>query len=288
MPTACALLVTSTLSIVHAAKLVCYPWMEQGMASNYTCEECEGTSLYIGLPFQNEASIAEELSVSNITTVVVKNGSLQVPFPTLNKILPEGFAGPDPASSRYSDDKACVPTRTDACPTTTEVVTGTGAGVLTEAGMKDLAGKQTNLTTSQLKELPASATLLDEGRGDVNWLKLAQEFILVLQGAILSRVNRAPRFRHDATSRTMDNDSSVEILSGSRSEGKLSAASCMLGGKGEGKEKVDMRSFSPQSPSLAAEAVRENQRSLSQGKARVGILFSGGVDSVVLAALTDR
>ncbi len=41
------MLVTSTLSIVHAAKLVCYPWMVQGMASNYACEECEGISLYI-------------------------------------------------------------------------------------------------------------------------------------------------------------------------------------------------------------------------------------------------
>ncbi len=220
--------------------------------------------------------------------MVVKNGSLQVPFPTLNKILPEDFAGPDPTSSRYSDDKARVPTRTDACPTTTKVVTGTGAGVWAEAGMKDLAGKQTHLTTSELKELPASATLLDEGRGDVNWPKLAQEFILVLQGAILSRVNRAPRLRHDAISRTMDNESSVEILSSLQSEGKLSVASCVLGGKVEGKEKVDMQSFSPQSPSLVAEAVRENQQSLSQGKARVGILFSGGVDSVVLAALADR
>ena len=106
---------------------------------------------------------------------------------------------------------------------------------MNEKGSRQSASSE-KATLPTASPLSAMATVTQE----TDWNTLAQHLLSVLQQAIQSRVDRAPRVTH-----TISQDT-VTVGCG------------------------------------------PNIGSIVQGAARVAILFSGGVDSVVLAALTDR
>lgn len=184
--------------------------MEEGIsaASCFVVGQCallytalEGISVLAGVPFQSEASIGEGLSGLRLAMTIVKDGSLQVPFPPLNKHLPEHL------SRQGYPTSDCGP----ACETGISAQTDSSRREITSTPLT--AGKPTveellkPKPTASVTPLPrlsdpsASVTLLNQG--DVDWPSLAQQFIDILQGAVESRVKRAPRIRPQVDSQTL-------------------------------------------------------------------------------------
>ena len=206
--------------------------------------------------FQSETEIVDQLSSlkSCLHFSIVKERSLQVPFPKLNKQLP---------STKNRDSNVVTPLHSETQVTSTQCVAscegrGTvqdptlsfhGSGCLVcmdeKGSRQSVSNEKATLPTTS--PFIAMATVTQE----TDWNTLAQHLLSVLQQAIQSRVDRAPRVTHSVSQDTVT----------------------------VGCDPPSGAGFVGCGPDIA---------SVVQGAARVAILFSGGVDSVVLAALTDR
>lgn len=111
----------------------------------------------------------------------------------------------------------------------------------------------------------------------VDWRALAAQLISVLEKAVLSRAVRAPYMPSIAIETT---DASSAISSITMATSGASTASQHLC-------ETDIEAAPTGSEQKFAERQTEGTK-VVYGKARIAILFSGGVDSMVLAALVDR
>lgn len=206
--------------------------------------------------FQSETEIVDQLSSlkSCLHFSIVKEKILQVPFPKLNRQLPSTKnCDSNVVTSLHSETQVtstqCAAASEDRDTVQDPTLSFHGSGCLVcmnEKGSRQSASSE-KATLPTASPLSAMATVTQE----TDWNTLAQHLLSVLQQAIQSRVDRAPRVTH-----TISQDT-VTVGCGPPS----GAGSVGCG---------------------------PNIGSIVQGAARVAILFSGGVDSVVLAALTDR
>ena len=117
----------------------------------------------------------------------------------------------------------------------------------------------------------------------VDWSALAKQLIAVLEKAIRARVVRAPYLPSSTQETSVTTSSSSASLVGgcqrSESESEFRALG-MESSHNQCKEQ----------PVCGEELVARKGDSddIIHGRARIAILFSGGVDSMLLAALTDR
>ena len=211
--------------------------------------------------FQSETEIVDQLSSlkSCLHFSIVKEKSLQVPFPKLNRQLPSTKnCDSNVVTSLHSETQvtstqcAAASEERDTVQDPTLSLHGSGCLVcMNEKGSRQSVSSE-KATLPTASPLSAMATVTQE----TDWNTLAQHLLSVLQQAIQSRVDRAPRVTHTVSQDT------VTVCCGPPS--------------GAGSVGCGPPSGSPDTASVV------------QGAARVAILFSGGVDSVVLAALTDR
>ena len=217
--------------------------------------------------FQSETEIVDQLSPlkSCLHFSIVKERSLQVPFPKLNKQLPfTKNCDSNVVTSLHSETQVTSTQCVASCEGRGTVQDPTlsfhGSGCLVcmdEKGSQQSASNE-KATLPTASPLIAMATVTQE----TDWNSLAQHLLSVLQQAIQSRVDRAPRVTHTVSQDTVT--VGCDPPSGAGSVGCDPPSGAGTVGCGP------------------------NTASVVQGAARVAILFSGGVDSVVLAALTDR
>ncbi len=228
----------------------------------------------------------------SIPTILVKSDTLRVPFLPFNKLLPDSryaqreppsYLGPTNEASKCGDG---IRGQAIGAP----LFIGTNAKLelevqedpkIEEAGVVSLP--------PQVKERLDSTT----PPAEANWPELAQQLIVALQGAIEARVSRAPRSRPLAPLKKPVESGICTFPSFDREGGpECPATSAGVREEEKRKEKDEIGTCSslPRPPlsSPAVVVVDESPEVVHQGKARIGILYSGGVDSVVLAALTDR
>ena len=104
------------------------------------------------------------------------------------------------------------------------------------------------------------ASSLDKFVNTVDWSSLAKQLITVLEKAIHSRVVRAPF---------------------------LPSSTSLLQSQGASSVSFESRKIERTS-SQEVSGADKGDVNVTHGRARIAILFSGGVDSVLLAALVDR
>ena len=205
-------------------------------------------SSFTDVCFQSETEIVDQLSPLKtcLHFSIVKERSLQVPFPRLNKLLP---------SAKNCDSNVVPLLHSETQVTSTQCVASCEARATVQdptlslhgseyrmckdekGNQQSISSEKATMSVSSIASI-AMATITPE----TDWNMLAQHLLSVLQQAIQSRIDRAP-----SVTPTVYQDTAT-VGCGP----PLGAGSVVLGG------------------------------------ARVAILFSGGVDSVVLAALTDR
>ena len=201
--------------------------------------------------FQTEAGIVEELS--SLKTCLkcrkVDNFQLQVPFPPLNKLLP---VQPRLQTTPTNRSESAV-----AVERTSNTVSKEGVHescIEMSVNADEMEGDSMSFLESVVSTVsPVSVST------SIDWNTLAKQLIAVLEKAVHSRVVRAPHLP-SSTLETHGATGSVDF----EERGSEAAQS---GSQEESWKK-------------AMEFVR--------GKARVAVLFSGGVDSVLLAALVDK
>ncbi len=174
-----------------------------------------------------------KLSKSHLKVTVRKSTELQVPFPALNKLLPEASTSiqqepiksqPNSSSTTLSE-QAIRDQCTDADPNVSE-------------------GSRAETTLLTQAEIPAAASS-------------AEQFLAALERAVSIRVRNASPLQ------SCQAHASMSSAPAAVSDGKAKSACCAA-----------------LQPGISAQLV--------YGQAKIGLLFSGGVDSVVLAALVDR
>ena len=182
-----------------------------------------------------------------------------MPFPKLNRQLPstkncDSYVVTSLHSETQVTSTQCVAASEERDTVQDPTLSLHGSGCLVcmneKGSRQSVSSEKATLPTAS--PLSAMATVTQE----TDWNTLAQHLLSVLQQAIQSRVDRAPRVTHTVSQDT------VTVCCGPPS--------------GAGSVGCGPPSGSPDTASVV------------QGAARVAILFSGGVDSVVLAALTDR
>lgn len=176
--------------------------------------------------FQNEQSLTEEFKLlkTYIEIAAVKDAQLQVSFPPLNKSLPQE---PKAALSIQETTKSSV-VQTPVSPE---------FGSFEGDGLRPICSKHAE-----------EASIIDS----VDWRRIAEDFLMVLEEAVSVRVHNAP----DTAS--CGSHFARQDISVMRSE-------------------VD-----------CCGVLQVDGMELVRGKAKIGVLYSGGVDSAVLAALVDR
>ena len=202
--------------------------------------------------FQTEAGIAEELSSLKTCLGIhkVDNVHLQVPFPPFNKTIP---VQPNLLTTPTSKSKTAV------------VVEGTrhtlSDSIETETLCK--SSEEIKLDSNVVKGGNSSSFVSPVSSvsvSSVDWNTLAKQLITVLEKAIHSRIVRAPYL---PSCRVVARDvNSIDLEHRSHEE---EVAGC-------------------QNQTLVLEPKTE----YIHGRARIAILFSGGVDSMLLAAIVDR
>eukprot|EP00731_Ephydatia_muelleri_P018597 Em0011g637a len=269
--------------------------------------------------------LVEELqSHGHLPIKITENISLQVPFSPLNRLIIDptlvvGALGMDPSSPK-SDilTLAGATSSTGATNLTTTSSTGatdltatssTGAPDLTAAsstgatdltatsstGATDLTATSstgaTDLTATSstgATDLTAtSSTGLTGSSGGMGWSSIARAFLEVLQLAVKRRVDRAP-----FPSRMVTRHSLTDLGPSHVDLGPSHMHSDMESGPSPVVPRPcheDLHVVSEPSQSATSVAL-DSYRYMHgrRGFARVAILFSGGLDSTVLAALTDR
>lgn len=234
------------------------------------------------MTYQSESTIRENLlSLRSIPALSVSpNQTLQVPFPPLNKFSPpsavSSIAGSthEPlavmasgSSNKHGDDVGASAAQ-DGPPT---------------GGKEDC-------------ELVASGS-----HGTTDWLSLAEKFLSILKRAVHDRVIRAPFVPLRRFSPTDDLPPPVpEGIEHRSSNQSLLSESPLLLTRPAVTDKqfqtgLEDELFEASQPPVSRRAASPYMRKrdlecpeVVRGRARVGVLFSGGVDSAVLAALTDR
>ena len=113
----------------------------------------------------------------------------------------------------------------------------------------------------------------------VNWSTLAKQLNGVLEKAVHARVIRAPNL----SSSTHVQEASANTSSTSLGSGQKSESESVLGMECRHSQCEDQ-------PACGEELIAKkgDPDKIIRGRARIAILFSGGVDSMLLAALTDR
>ena len=206
--------------------------------------------------FQIETGIGEELSTlkTNLNIHKIDQHHLQVPFPTLNKSLPVHQSLPQHSSPALGRSEATTGERTESDVYSKEDATTTcTSGSDSRVVCKVEAGKV---------DERGGASLLDKFLNTFDWSSLAKQLITVLEKAVHSRVVRAPFLPSHTSLLQSQGASSVSF------EGRKTERTSSQEASGADADKGDVN--------------------VIHGRARIAILFSGGVDSVLLAALVDR
>eukprot|EP00731_Ephydatia_muelleri_P018592 Em0011g632a len=289
------------------SSLVHYPWMQGDRT------------------FQEMSFLVEELqSHGHLPIKITENISLQVPFSPLNRLIIDptlvvGALGMDPSSPKSdiltlagatSSTGATDLTATSSTGATDLTATSsTGAPDLTAAsstGATDLTATSstgaTDLTATSSTGAPdltatsstgatdltaTSSTGLTGSSGGMGWSSIARAFLEVLQLAVKRRVDRAP-----FPSRMVTRHSLTDLGPSHVDLGPSHMHSDMESGPSPVVPRPcheDLHVVSEPSQSATSVAL-DSYRYMHgrRGFARVAILFSGGLDSTVLAALTDR
>lgn len=199
------------------------------------------------------------------------NLHLQVPFPPLNKTLPPPLqqqhiqhleSSPKPTSS--SEAATIERTKLSEIETSAppeNIVEEEAISSSTSEGV--VVGDDPSLSLA-----PVSALSVD-------WSTLAKQLIAVLEKAVHARVVRAPNL--PSSTREASVTSSTSLGSSQKSE-----SDSILGTESR-------HTQSEEQPACEEKLVAKiGDSDIIHGRARIAILFSGGIDSMLLAALTDR
>ena len=224
----------------------------------------------VDFTFQTGSTIDEELT--SLTTCLkvhrVDDFHLQVPFPPLNKTLP---LSPQEQQQQHmqhleSSPKSPVASSDEAAIERTKL-----SEIETHASPENTIEEEAVCSVSSTSEGVVgggdpSPSLAPVSTLSVDWSALAKQLITVLEKAIRARVARAPHLP-------------------SSTQQALATSSSSLGGC----RKSDSESQCEEQPVRGKElGAKEGDLVTIRGRARIAILFSGGVDSMLLAALTDR
>ena len=185
-----------------------------------------------------------------------------MPFLPLNKTLPSSQQQPVQHSELItSSSEAAVVERTN----TSEVE----ISVVPKSTLKEAVGEGVNVRDN------SSISLSVESSPSTDWSTLAKQLIAVLEKAIRERVVRAP-FLPSSTQETSITSSA------NLGNSQKSKPESVLGMESRHDEPVEQ-------PLCREELVtKKGDSNIIRGRARIAILFSGGVDSMLLAALADR
>ena len=230
--------------------------MDRHTANNYRTHISTPIHVSSGESFQTEARIREELSSLKTCFNVhrVDNAHLQVPFPPLNKTLP---ALDQIDSVSLDSDEIDIEKRT----LSSNVPSTSGSTQDTALPRLD---DQDEIATA-MRGASLSHHMLHTLRPAVDWRALATQLITVLERAVHSRVDRAPYLP------------SVTVETQGASSANLERCDT----------EVETATGAVKSHQSPVEGLVVKSK-VVYGKARIAILFSGGVDSMVLAALVDR
>ena len=194
------------------------------------------------------------------------NLHLQVPFPPLNKTLApppqqQHIQHLDSSPKPTSSSEAATIERTKlseietSSPPENSVSTSTSEGVV--------VGDDPSFSLAPVSTL------------SVDWSALAKRLIAVLEKAVRARVVRAPNLPSSTQEASVISSTSLGSSQTSESESILGVES--------------RHAQSEEQPVCGGElVVKKGDSKIIHGRARIAILFSGGVDSMLLAALTDR
>ena len=201
--------------------------------------------------FQTQAGIVEELSSLKTCLSIhkVDNFHLQVPFPPFNKTVPVQPHLQTTPTSKSKTTVAVEGTLSDSDFVESETLCKSYGEIKLDSDM--VKGGISSSSVSPVSVVSVSG---------VDWNTLAKQLIAVLQKAVHSRIVRAPHlpsYRVEAR-----DDSSVN---------------------------VDHRRNEEEPTGCQNQAlVLVPKAEYIHGRARVAVLFSGGVDSILLAALVDK
>ena len=217
------------------------------------------------------------------------NLHLQVPFPPLNKCLPQKQQQqciqnleslPKPATCSSSVAATCPTERTK--PSEIESSASSENTVKEEETIDSSSSISKGVVVGDDPSL--SLLLSSVSTHSVDWSALSMQLIAVLEKAIRSRVIRAP-FLPSSTqeaSATTSSSSTSLVRGCQKSESESESQVLEMESRhSQGKE---------HQPVCREELIARKGDSdvIVRRRARIAILFSGGVDSMLLAALTDR
>ena len=213
-----------------------------------------------------ESTIGKELAALKSCLKIHKVDSLhlQVPFPPLNKTLPPQHVKHSPTGS----SKEAVVESTK--PSVVETNTSPKDDVKDKtAGSSGGANKAVIVRGDPSPSRPPVSAL------SIDWGTLAKQLITVLEKAVHARVVRAPHLP-SSTQKT-----SV-ISSASLGDRQKTESTSVLG--------MESRHGQSMEPSVCGTKLdaKKGDLNIMYGRVRIAILFSGGVDSMLLAVLTDR
>lgn len=223
--------------------------------------------LLAGVYFQSESMIAEELSSLKTCLNIrrVNSHHLQVPFPALNKLVPSNQQQVLPTQSKKTEavEETQLPISSqDVCSSSQTITTTVDRTEEVKSDEEDLKSSCDPLETVDVAatnrySMSSSPSLSPD------WRALSRLLITELERAVHSRVVRAPYL--PSSSQTRSDGACLMDLSKSDSDPV---------------KEVEL--------ATATDPMKTAVSAIILGKARIAILFSGGVDSVVLAALVDR
>ena len=215
------------------------------------------------------------------------NLHLQVPFPPLNKSLPQQQQQQDvqhlessPKSASSSETATHQIERTK--PSEIESSASSGNAVEEEETIDSSSSISKGVV---VRDDPSLSLLLSPASThSIDWSALSKQLIAVLEKAIRARVVRAPYLpssTQEASATT--SSSSTSLVRGCR-KSESESESQVLGMESRHSQNEEHQ------PVCREELVASKGDSdvIIRGRARIAILFSGGVDSMLLAALTDR
>ena len=217
------------------------------------------------------------------------NLHLQVPFPPLNKCLPQQQqqqciqnleSSPKPASS--SETATCPTERTKP----SEIESSASSENAIKEGEEETIDSSCSISKGVVvRDDPSLSLLLSPvSTHSVDWSALSKQLIAVLEKAIRSRVVRAPFLPSSTQEASVTTSSSSTSLVRDCQKSESESESQVLGMESRHSQSEEHQ------PVCREELVARKGDSdvIIRGRARIAILFSGGVDSMLLAALTDR
>jgi hypothetical protein len=227
--------------------------------------------------FQNEVSVRDELKLlkTSLGISVVKDARLQVSIPPLNKsllkkVVVEAEIAPPldkPFLEKTPTQAEIPPLPIPPCKTVHKESFIQASSISSHT--RPTSERSTDSSHFPVEQPDSPSSLVEQSMNTTSdsnvassWGPTARDFLTVLQEAVSVRVHRAPNVasytdQGGAADTACDSD-----RANSRADTSGGAVSCCgMADDGEG---------------------------VLYGKAKIGVLYSGGVDSVVLAALVDR